>query len=233
MMNIAAYSLCRDRLSYSRYCFDLLRKNAGTPFDHFVVDNGSTDGTAEWLEREYRPAWLWLNPTNLGISRASNLALDAIFRSGHYRAVVKLDNDCEVLEPDTLKRACEALEELNAKPLGSRWVISPRVEGIAHQPKRVREEFWTKNYRVGETSIIGGLFHVVPADIYARYRYPENMPLAKGQDDHFCQWIRGQGGHLGYVENVAVNHYRTTDGQCKDFPEYFHRKWAEESTLPR
>ncbi len=47
------------------------------------------------------------------------------------------------------------------------------------------------------------------------------------QDDVFCKWVRRHGGEVGYVEGLVVEHYRGTDQQAKDFPEYFSRKWSE------
>ena len=49
-MKVAIYTLCRDRLAYSKRCFRSLWQNAGYPVDHYVIDNGSTDGSAEFFE---------------------------------------------------------------------------------------------------------------------------------------------------------------------------------------
>jgi len=51
-MKIAIYTLTRDRLQYTQDCFSSLWQNAGMPFDHYIVDNGSEDGTVEWLMQE-------------------------------------------------------------------------------------------------------------------------------------------------------------------------------------
>ena len=49
----AVLTLCRDRLAYTQHCFETLRDNAGCDFDHFVLDQGSMDGTDEWLEQQF------------------------------------------------------------------------------------------------------------------------------------------------------------------------------------
>ena len=231
-MKIAVYSLTRDRLWATRPCFESLRAKAGAPFFHLVVDNGSTDGSAEWLADEYRPDHLIRLPQNIGISRASNLALAEIFRQQpDVEMVVKVDNDCFVQTDGILAKFSQVFAELMG-PLARRWVLSPRVEGISRQPTRVGS-FWTQNFSIGPTSIVGGLFHVVPADIYREYEYPVDLPLAKGQDDHFCAWVKLRGGGVGYVENLVVEHYMTTDGQAKQDPTYFERKFSEETAVPK
>jgi GT2 family glycosyltransferase len=46
-MNVAVLTLTRDRLPYTQHCFATLKENAGCDYDHIVLDQGSTDGTAE------------------------------------------------------------------------------------------------------------------------------------------------------------------------------------------
>lgn len=231
---IAIYSLTRDRLLYTQACFQSLRQNAGMPFDHYVWDNGSTDGTQEWLEDQWDgkapPQHYKNNSDNLGISVASNNCLSYIFaQRNDYDLIIKMDNDCYVRTPNILPQICDVMAEA-----GDRWILSPRVDGINRQPRRHRT-VTIAGHPVGVTPIVGGLFHVVPAAAYRAYMdaggFPEDLPPAKGQDDHFCHWwITTQGGQCGYIEDLVVEHYETTDGQANRYPEYFERKWREEKT---
>jgi len=226
-MTIAWFSLCRDRLQYTKDCFASLWENAGMPFDHYVFDNGSDDGTKEWLtENADRWKWRGWSAINRGISSGSNLCLDAILRQD-YDLVAKFDNDCFVRTPNILPQICDVMREA-----GENWILSPRVEGINKQPKRARN-VEIAGHPVGVTAIVGGLFHIVPAAVYRRYMeqggFPETLPKAHGQDDHFCHWFKTtQRGNCGYIEDLVVSHHETTDGQAKRFPEYFTRKWIEE-----
>lgn len=236
-MRIAIYSLTRDRLAYSKICFASLRQNAGMPFDHYVFDNGSTDGTVQWLEDE---ANNWSNddirlcvsmlPFNAGISKASNSLLHDIFQ-GDYSLIIKADNDAYVRTPNILPQICEV-----AAAAGENWILSPRVSGINKQPTRHRT-VQIAGHPVGVTPIVGGLFHVLPAAVYRRYMdaggFPENLPLAKGQDDHLCHWFKTmQRGQCGYIEDLEVEHYEGTDAQARRYPEYFSRKFREETVTP-
>jgi hypothetical protein len=155
------------------------------------------------------------------------MALDAIkgFCLPQFDLVCKVDNDCEIISENILGQIAEIYSLL--PPMGPQYVLSPRVEGIVNQPKRVRET-QLGGRRVGLTSIVGGLFHCVPAKVYQQYRYPTNLPLGWGQDDNFCAWARSKGCEVGYIEGLIVNHYLTTDGQAKQDLPYFERKWSEE-----
>lgn len=232
-MKIAIYTLTRDRLDYTKHCFNSLRDKAGHQFDHFVIDNGSHDDTQEWIVEEIRSGRLRSIirlPENKGISVASNLALNRICDLG-YDLIIKMDNDCEVISENLLGQIVEIYEDILSKPFNPSYVLSPRVEGINNQPARAAFESHGGR-RIGLTGIIGGLFHIVPAKVYKAYLeqggYPEGLPKAHGQDDNFCHWVLSNGGKLGYIEGLIVNHYEGTDGQAKRYPDYFQRKFKEE-----
>lgn len=232
MPRVAIYTLCRDRLEYTKHCFARLRERAGVEFDHYVVDNGSQDGTVEWLkENKELFKMVVFNKENLGISKASNQALECIFSVANqekhlnYDFVVKMDNDCEVESMNILGQILEVFDAMGI--YSSKYILSPYVEGINKQPARGRFESFSGR-RIGLTAIVGGLFHVVPASVYRTYRFPENLPKAKGQDDVLCDWFKKSGGEVGYIEGLKVWHKDGTDAQSKKFPEYFERKWKEE-----
>ncbi len=228
-MKIAVFTLTRDRLEFTKHCFATLQAKAGVSFTHVVLDNGSQDGTQEWLAKEWaspaKSRYLLTSSTNLGISKASNAALDVITRRGDFDLIVKFDNDCEVISDNILGQMVEIFQDI--QPFAPQYILSPRVEGIVNQPKRVRETMLARR-RIGLTAIVGGLFHVVPRRVYEEYRYPETLALAHGQDDDFCHWARIHGCEVGYVEGLIVNHYLTTAGQAEKYPDYFDRKWKEE-----
>jgi len=235
MMSFAVYTLTRERLEFTKYTFDLLRAKAGQPFDHYVVDNsgeGCADGTREWLGQERaagRLKFVHYMPKNMGISIGSNMAL-AFISAQRYDAVLKFDNDCEVVSDNLLVELGTFLTA--AKAAGDRAAVSPRVEGIGWQPPRTRTLWW-HGYSFGDTGMIGGLCHCIPWAEYRDYRYPENLPMASGQDGHVCGDLVRRGVTVGYLEDLVVRHYMTTTGQTKHLPEYFERKYQEEKEAPR
>jgi len=215
-VRVAVLSLCRDRLDYSRTCFASLQANAGCHYDHFVLDNGSADGTHECLAEQFQAGHITaylLEPANVGIYRALNLMLNKV--GGGYDVVVNFDNDCEVLVPDTLKAVCE----LAVAHPGN--VIGPVVQGL-RKPPRVTSETWLRGMRVGLTDVIGGIFMPIPRG----WRYPEGGRYVHA-DGLVCAQARKEGGTVGQLLDYPVNHYETTDGQQARYPAYWDRRRAE------
>lgn len=233
-MNIAVYTLTRDRLAYTQQSFASLREKAGQPYRHFVYDNGSQDGTRDWLM--YCLSYYYsvrCEPDNAGISVASNECLKTIFNCcSKVDLIIKMDNDCRVVSPNILTEFARIYDE---DPEAQKWVLAPRVEGIVHQPRRARTH-QLAGHEIGVTAIVGGIFHVVPAPIYREFMeaggYPEDGFLAAGQDDFLCEWLRQNRISKGYVEDLVVEHIDGTNGQAAKYPEYFERKWREEKERP-
>ena len=217
-MRVAVVTLTRDRLDFTKHCFARLREFAGCDYDHFVFDQASQDGTREWLE-EYDCAGVWFAPENIGISRAMNKMHDLVSETADYDVVVKFDNDCELVQPNTLRDVC-------ALTLAGGALLSPRILGLNNPPQPTRE------LRIGDEMIldipqIGGIFLAAPAWIYDEFRYSESNPTWGGDDVEICRWFRSRGGTCGYVKRFEAWHYMGTEGQRDADPEYFVRKDAE------
>lgn len=230
-MNIAVYSLTRERKAYVEISFASLKEKAGYPYKHWVFENGSQDGTHEWVILNCEPSRTFMAATNQGISIASNICVKAILAMDNPDLVIKMDSDCQVITPNILASFARIYED----PEAQRWVLAPRVQGIVNQPRRVRTH-QLAGHEIGVTAIVGGIFHVVPTKIYREFMqdggYDEGLPLAALQDDQFCEWLRAHGYQKGYVEDLECAHIDGTAGQAAKYPEYFQRKWREEKERP-
>jgi len=220
-MRIAVLTLCRDRVEYTRTCFESLRINAGVEYSHFVLDQGSEDGTWDYLlsiPLEHRVRL----EENIGLCPGLNRLINDGGIEG-YDAVVRFDNDCEVLEPNTLRVVAELAVKHNL-------ILAPRVLGIGNTPPTI-SEFSVDDYTVLETTVLGGVFMAIPAVFFTRdgYRYDETNPPWAG-DELICTWHRARGGRCGYVKEFAVNHIDTTWGQEARYAGYFARR-AEEARM--
>ena len=215
-MKIAVMTLCRDRLDYTKHCLQSLYDNAGCEFDHYVLDQGSEDGTTEWLDDQ---DLVWPNlrsfrvDENIGVSAGLNYLVDQF--EDDYDVVAHFDNDCEVVTENCLRDLAHLVFTGGA-------ILSPRILGLNNPPQTVAER------RIGDETIlevpqVGGIFLTHPGWIYDDFRY-----TAWSWDDvELCYWWRQQGGTVGYVKRLEAWHYESSNGQRERYPEYFERSDAE------
>lgn len=98
-----------NRREYLRACLESLARQRGAHFEIIVVDNGSSDGSAEMARAEFGVRVI-ANTANLGFCAANNQAFGAA--RGQFMAL--LNNDAEA-EPDflaALRRAFDAGPEI-------------------------------------------------------------------------------------------------------------------------
>ena len=221
-MKVAVLSLTRDRLAYTQTCFASLRENAGCEYDHYVLDQGSTDGTDEWLMDEHDDLYHYTPLTeNIGISRGMNYMLGALAEDKHapYDVIAKYDNDCELVTPGALRTIAELT-------LASGWILGPVMAGYG-TPLIDRGTTEFNGHTFAEKEQIQGCFLAATGEFYRSFRYSESNPVWGGDDAEICWQMRARGGHVGQVLGYHANHYETTWGQEDRYPEYFARKVAE------
>lgn len=76
--------------------------NSTIKADLFIVDNGSTDGSIEFMKQNYPDARLVISKENLGFGKANNLGLQYAV-DNNYDYVYLLNQDAWV-EPDTFEK---------------------------------------------------------------------------------------------------------------------------------
>lgn len=224
---IAVVSLTRDRINFTKACFSRARQTAGIDYTHFVLDNGSTDGTQEWLRSRWDGKyinWRVLEPTNIGIHKGLEKIRKVLKVLPEYDYVCKLDNDCFPLSPNWLQGLVETLEQLGP----DKWVLSPRVEGLNHQPLRNEIIQIDDKTIVGVTNVVGGLCRLMSYGNFMKLGQNTSLPLGYGDDSRLEQLAPQFGWQMGYAEHIVVEHILSTNGQIEAEPEYFTRKFAEE-----
>ena len=115
--------LTHNGLAYTRQCLASVRAYTDEPYELVFVDNGSTDGTLEFL-RSQQGVTLIANPENRGFPAAANQGIQA----SRGRQLLLLNNDV-VVTTGWLRRMLEALRaESRAGLVGplTNWPESPQ-----------------------------------------------------------------------------------------------------------
>jgi len=221
---VAIFTLTYDRREYTEVCFDTLYDTAGYAFDHFIVDNGSSDGTPEYLKNLKNPLGevkLILNPDNKGISIASNQALNLI--GTHYDIIVKSDNDAYYKSKGWLAKMVEIWKSNRL------LALSCYIEGLRDNPGGAQRIGYghLRGERVGISKHLGGICHFVDAKAYSEFRWNEDSTLHGIQDLELSRYLITKGYGMGYLENWFCEHKDGTVGQEIKYKEYFERRKKE------
>lgn len=224
---VAVFTITYDRLEYTQRMIKSLESAAKYPFDWYVWDNGSTDGTIEWLnEQGSRVHFSKLNGKNVGISGASNGLLDEIeSRPLPYQIIVKVDNDCEFMTKGWLRTFVDLWKRNHM------LYMSPYPEGLVNNPggaPRVGHSH-IGAYFIEVTTHIGGLCAFIDAKAYKGFRWADKF-LHGNQDTEASQAFRAKRFMPCYIPMHRVMHMDTTEVQHEKFPEYFERRKLEKTT---
>ena len=105
MSRILVITVTYNAMKWVDRCFGSLR-NSRHPVDVFVVDNGSSDGTAEYIRNHFPEVMLHCTGENYGFGKANNIGLEYALANGYDYAYL-LNQDAWVF-PDTFDRLLEA-----------------------------------------------------------------------------------------------------------------------------
>ncbi len=112
-------------LRHLRRCLPALRAQIGVTFETIVVENGSTDGSAEWIAREHPQIALQQLATNHGFAAANNIG----FGLARADLVATLNNDA-VPDPDWLQALVQAARQHPEAGSFSSRIVLDRDPGI-------------------------------------------------------------------------------------------------------
>lgn len=228
---VSVYTLTYDRLPETKKAFDSLYTLAGYDFNHVIVDNGSTDGTKEWL-KDLKPYGFCKeiriinNVDNKGISISSNQAVEVIRKEFKSDCILKYDNDAISMNSDWLKAMVKIYKSNHL------LALSCYIGGLRDNPGGAARIGYGNlcGEMIGMTKHVGGICHFVGSKAYEDWKWPENEQLHGMQDVEFSQFLLRKGYQMGYLENYTVMHSLGTEGQHNAYPEYFERRKLEKQT---
>ena len=214
---------CREVL---RGCLEsLLRQPQGVRLEVIVVDNASSDGAAEMVEREFPDALLVRNRVNHGFARANNQAA----RLARGRYLFFLNNDTRV-PPQALRRLiafADAHPEIGL--IGPRlrngegklqfsYRRRPTVATLLHRTTLFR---WTglfrRAYRRGRrhdaeldaprpVEVLMGAAMLLPREVFFRCGAWDEGYTFGGEDMDLCARV-GRQHAVVYLPAVEITHY--------------------------
>ena len=249
---ISVIVLHLNKVAYSRRCLESLFSTEGVEFEIVTVDNGSTDGTAEYLLAFRRlaaergiPVTVVLNDHNAGAAGARNQALKLCRGT----EIACIDNDIVVRDRGWLARLRETLYADDRTALATPKLLFPfppyRIEhiGAAISPsgrvgylgrgaERDDPRFVARRELQNTTSACVLLRRSVLDEIG---HFDETFDPAQFEDLDLFYRMKAHGYRLVYEPSVEMYHFEnvTTDGSAQLKFKYltikhgmeFKRRW--------
>lgn len=230
---VAIFTLSYDRIDYTKRMAESLKKSTKYPYDWFILDQGSKDGSDEWLEKHAQDyaihAEVLLSPKNLGISGGSNRLLDLIQipnDSGKaYQIIIKVDNDCEFMTFGWLETLIDIWKRNHMV------YLTPYPEGLVDNPggaPRVGYSF-IGDYFVEVSYHLSGLCAFADARAYKGFRWSDRF-LHGNQDREASISFSKKRFMPAYIPIHRVMHMDTTVGQHEKYKKYFEKRIEEKRT---
>lgn len=162
MKKVLVITITRGRLETTRRFLGELKRKAGYPYEHIVVDNGSNDGTVEWLKKKgYN---VISNIENEGIVRAWVRGYREGTKHGFIPDyVMKFDDDCQIKTRGILAEIMRFYNEV-----GDKYITAPLDLNIlpSYKPQIVDNRRELGSFNVEITTHIGGMFTVIPREAF-------------------------------------------------------------------
>ncbi|MBR1569648.1 MAG: glycosyltransferase family 2 protein [Bacteroidales bacterium] len=191
--------------------------------DVFVVDNDSTDGSADWIQGHFPGVKLVRSAENLGFTRANNLGFERAV-SHHYDYVYLLNQDAW-LAPGALEMLVASAEEHPEYA-----VLSPlqMTDGYKELDKQFAKRLPGKPAMTSPScpAPAGHLPVEVPFIMAAHWLVPVGAlrkigPFSElfpyyGQDDDWCHRAHYHGFKIGVVPQARAVHDRAQRQESKE-----------------
>lgn len=104
--NLAVVIVNWNKKDLLKTCLESLRAQSCKNFQTIVVDNGSTDGSAAFLQENYPEVEIIELKENTGFASGNNVGIRKAFEDGDIEYIITLNNDTK-LEPDYIEKILE------------------------------------------------------------------------------------------------------------------------------
>lgn len=192
-------------------------------FDVVVVDNGSVDGSLEFLADTYPKVQVIENDDNRGFSKAHNQSIRLALK-GDYDYVLLLNNDVILIEPGWLGMLVEMMESDEKLGVGGCRVDEPDgsvhyngryfplssvlFPGLKRQYNYNRIEKDNKRNHTYVDDVTGALFMIRCSTINNVGLLDESYSPAYYEESDYCVRVWDNGYRVGFTDKTRVVHSR-------------------------
>lgn len=177
----------RNRAGELHKTLECCRNNAGIASEVLVVDDASTDGTAEMVLRDFPE----VNFVRREINRGSIAARNDILRRARGKYVIGLDDDSRFVDADACRRIVERMDREPDLGIISFQVIGPEFPERMNESGRLRGEWHTSSFAACGVAIRREMLERVglfPEYFFHAYEEPDLCLRAWDAGYRVLQW---------------------------------------------
>jgi GT2 family glycosyltransferase len=208
--------LTHNGLRWIPKCLTSVAKTHYPNFETFVVDNGSKDGSAEYVEKHFPSVKLIRFPVNLGFARAYNESIRLV----ETEYVALLNQDTEVLARNWLQDLVKCIHGNPDVAAATCKMVSMQDHCILDSVGGVGVRYWIGFEDIGKYQLDNGQFRddlepfsfcggasIVRRDLFLRLGGFDEKYFLYYEDVDLSWRFRLKGYHIRYVPRAVVGHY--------------------------
>ncbi len=244
-----------NQLDYCKQCVTSVLANTQVPYRLILVDNGSTDGVAEFFD-SVPGATVVHSPTNVGFAAGVNLGLEQASLASPLHAggpggaghVVLLNSDT-IVPSGWLSRLLEAMGQADdigmVGPMSNNVSGTQQIDGLSFSTEAEIDEYALKLHsenrgKIRDATRLVGFCLLIRDTLFERIgKFDESYGVGNYEDDDYCLRARQVGYRLVIAEDAFVFHYgsRTflgmgiTGQKWDELTERNRRQFAEKWNL--
>lgn len=201
-------------------------------YDVFLLDNGSSDGTAAYVREHYPSVKLRLSAQNLGFGKANNLGMEYALKEG-YGFVYLLNQDAWLLPGtmDALLSACDSDPTFG--------ILSPMQRSSSGSLDRNFGKFASPYFTDPEAEVVSLPFVMAAHWLISRHCLQATGLFSPvfphyGEDENYCDRALYHGFKVGIVPGASAVHdrsFREESVELKLWRDFYTKSMVELSRV--
>jgi GT2 family glycosyltransferase len=238
MIDLSIIIVSYNTEKFLKECIDSLLEciSKKIRYEIIVVDNASSDNSAESLRKHFPQIKLIVNKKNVGFSKANNQGVKA---SGECRYVLFLNSDT-LMQKNTIEKMIKFMDTHKNAGASTCRLIMPngKIDDASHRgfptPWNSLSHFcgleklfpknkffsgyslgWMNLEKIHEIDALAGAFMLVRRNAGEEAKWWDEDYFFYGEDIDFCFMLKQKGWKIYYVPDVFITHYKGISGGIK------------------